>query len=134
MTRKVPDISQFTFTIKDIMNYESPDDFDNDGHFELFSGMTDLQRLAVGIHALVEYSIASLLGITADQITKWDTEDKNGAYDPKMYEKNHNYRAAHLTAEMVERLIVEAAGISWKEYIKELDAVPITWNKDKWKK
>lgn len=117
-----------------LMKYETFDDFTDPFNIEVYAGLSPIAKRAIAIHAIVECWILHERGITGTMISKWDTEDLNGKYNPKMYNKNPYYKAAHLLAEKVERALVEASGLSWGYYSKYCDSVKIKWRRPKHEK
>lgn len=126
--RIIDDLENISFAIRDVMHYESLDDY-HDGIIEIYAGLDPVERIAVGVHAFIEMVLLHLKGITDEQITKWDTEDSNGAFNAKMYDKNNTYKQAHQFAEFVEKEIIEWSGRSWDHYDKHTDKIKIKWKR-----
>lgn len=70
------------------------------------------------IHAIVEYQVATLAGVTIGQIDDWDflhpNSDEPGE-DPKC-----PYHAAHMAAMEAEKSAVSALGLTWAEHEQNL--------------
>jgi hypothetical protein len=128
-TRIIDDIETLWFHAKNCMDYETLGDWNDAGTITVYDKLDKVEQLAVGIHELVEMVLLHLRGITAEEVTKWDTEDTEGKYDPNMYDKSPEYKAAHTLAELVERSIIEAADRDWDTYSKKCDNMKIKWKK-----
>ena len=128
-TRIVDDIEMIWFYASHFMEYETLGEWNDMGTIRVYDKLDKVEQLAVGIHELVEMVLLHLRGITAEEVTKWDTEDTDGKYDPKMYDKSPEYKMAHTFAELVERSIIEAADRDWDTYSKKCDKMKIKWKK-----
>lgn len=122
---EITPIERLNFKVSDTMRYETLGDYD-DETIIVYKGLDEVERLAVGIHEIVEKTILQLQGVSAAEVDKWDTE--NGpTYDEKMYERDQRYLSAHNFAEVVEMKIIHAAGRDWKEYEKKVMNLPINY-------
>jgi hypothetical protein len=125
----VDGLAKTKWVVPKSMRYETFGDYDDEGKIELYEGMTDLQRLATGVHELIERVLLHLQGVTAEMVDEWDFGGTGGESDPNMYNKDPRYKAAHRYAQAVERRIVTTAGLSWEEYNKALDDLDIRWRR-----
>ncbi len=136
VSRIIDNLENILFEYKDGMNYETLGDYFDVGPtctiIQVYTGLDEVERLAVGIHELVEMVILHLRGITNEQVTAWDTEDTGGAADPNMYKKSREYEKAHTFAELVEKSIILSADRDWDEYAKKCDEMKIKWKKKDW--
>lgn len=127
---KITPIENYEFIKGKVMRYESLGDYVKKGkgiEIITYAKMNDIERKAVAIHELVEQTLLELKGITPAMVDKWDTEDTNGAYNPKMYSKNKWYKKADKIALDIERKIIEWSGLKWKDYDKKLDNMKIKY-------
>src|SRR5258708_9624241 len=126
--KKIIDITQIHFTERPVMRYETLGDWFNSGEIEVYKDMSQLEKLAIGAHEMIEMRISRLQGVNEEQVTNWDTKDTNGSYDSTMYDKDERYKKAHEYAETVERKIVEQAGVEWEKYLRSLDNTTINYH------
>ncbi|MEM4240261.1 MAG: hypothetical protein QXK08_03650 [Candidatus Woesearchaeota archaeon] len=113
--KKVVDIGQIRFIVKKKMRYDSLGDWYDSGKIDVYTGLNKTERLAVAVHELIEMALLHLKGVRQKQVDKWDTKNWTVAFNPKMYDNDARYKAAHRYAEKVERKIIETAGINWKK-------------------
>ena len=135
MNKRIDDLTKLKIKESKVMNYETPSDWHDNMHVEVWEDLTDLEKLACGMHEVVEMILLHLLGVSGNEVDTWDTETNNGAYDEHMYDKDPRYKRAHNFATRVEKAIVRYhGGMSWREYNKRLDEKKIRWNTKKWSK
>ncbi len=127
----VDKLENIHFATRAIMRYETEGDWYDSGYIEVYEGLSPREKLAVGVHELVEMVLLHLQGVTEDMVNEWDTVDTNGAYNPKMYDKDKRYKEAHEFAEIIEKKIIETARLNWKNYSKKMDDLHIKYEKQK---
>jgi hypothetical protein len=107
--------------------------FDADGTLKIKvseMGNPDYEFL-VGLHELVEVWLCKKRGITDEQVTAFDTQFEkdreaglHGEDDEPGEDPAAPYKNEHLVAISVEAGVCAALGISWKEYLDALYALP----------
>lgn len=123
VARLVDDLTNIQFSVRALMRYETLGDWNDFGNIEVYAGLTKREQLAVGIHELIEMVLLHLQGIRQQDVDKWDFAESGGEYDANMYSRNELYAEAHAFAEMVEKKIIETAGLTWKDYSEKMDFI-----------
>lgn len=72
------------------------------------------------VHELIEWHLTQRAGIAEEEITRFDIE--SGHDDPGSLPEAP-YRAQHMEAERIEKIVAGMLGKSWKKYTKQLDSL-----------
>ncbi len=132
--RKIFSIGQIRFSTRPIMRYDTVGDWFDTGTIEIYEGLSDIEKLAVGTRMMVEMILLRLQKVNQRMVDRWDMK-QNGTYDETMFNNDERYKKAYQYARSVECMIVKTAGLTWEEYSNSLNRTRVRWeNKEKRKK
>ena len=106
------------------MRYPTLGDWYQDGHGAKVD-VADLgdwrMNMLVAMHELIESALCEHRGIPESVVLQWDIDHPHSE-DPGS-EAGAPYRAEHLMAESIERILAEELGVDWAEYEKRCSEI-----------
>ena len=97
--------------------------WDGDNLLITISDMGDWRaNVAVAIHELVEVALCKQAGISQESVDAFDTGPGSDTNDPGDL-PDAPYRDQHCFATAVERMLIAAFGMSWKDYDDKVNSL-----------
>lgn len=88
-------------------------------HVSISSTGNDFSDMLVAIHEIVEAYLCDANGVSEKEVDMFDMGH------PELNEPGEDQRAPyhlqHVTAEIVERIVAQAAGVNWQEHCDRID-------------